>query len=148
MLQSTQGGVWISNSTQENAVASFACGMDYVDRGYCPPKTCRDGTWSPSQQCDCEKITTTMSSSVQITHSTTTTLTDNFALLKSISSAVQMMWLTVGGGVAIIMIVVLVTACVICSKMRYFTSLSCTSPMIGFSFLVNMYKGWLLPLGY
>ncbi|XP_048752938.2 protein mesh-like [Ostrea edulis] len=118
VLQSTQGGVWISNSTQENAVASFACGMDYEEGAHCLRKTCRGGTWSPSQQCECEKITTTMSSSVQITHSTTTTLTDNSALLKSISGAVQMMWLTVGGGVAIIMIVVLVTACVICSKMR------------------------------
>lgn len=127
MLRSTEGGVWQSNSTLENAKAVFICGMGYRRKNPCIPTICKHGTWSNFQPCFCEKILRlTPSSTLQPTHTATPVLNDNSDLLKSISSKVQMMWFTIGGGVIIIIIITLIASFVLCFKFRYLKLLHCT----------------------
>ncbi|XP_048752954.2 protein mesh-like isoform X2 [Ostrea edulis] len=119
MLRSTEGGVWQSNSTLENAKAVFICGMGYRRKNPCIPTICKNGTWSNFHPCFCEKILRlTPSSTLQPTHTATPVLNDNSDLLKSISSKVQMMWFTIGGGVIIIIIITLIASFVLCFKFR------------------------------
>ncbi|XP_062581787.1 uncharacterized protein LOC134243551 [Saccostrea cucullata] len=67
VLQSVNGGSWLSNSTIENATATFYCLENYSMNGTCQPKTCINGTWTNIQMCSCEMSPTTAES----THRTT-----------------------------------------------------------------------------
>ncbi|XP_061188889.1 protein mesh-like [Saccostrea echinata] len=121
VLEFPEGGIWISNSTQENAIARFACGMGYLPIGYCQSRTCINGVWTHEQQCLCEKVTTTTPPS---THQMTMTSTpysrtkENAAMLQSVYDTVRVMWYTVGGGTVVIIIIVFITSLLICFKMR------------------------------
>lgn len=123
ILSSTNNGVWVSNSTKENATARFRCNMGYRENSTCRPTTCKDGSWENFQPCTCTEIITVPPP--PSTHTVPTGRTpppatprDDSLLLRSISDKLQLMWITVGTGVFVVVIIALITALVLCSKFR------------------------------
>lgn len=122
-MSSTDHGVWVSNNTLENATARFRCNMGYRENNTCRPTICKNGNWENYQPCACMEIPT--EPPPPSTHTTPTggtpppaTPRDDSLLLRSISDKLQLMWITVGTGVFVV-IIALITALVLCSKFRY-----------------------------
>lgn len=123
ILSSTDHGVWVSNNTLENATARFYCNMGYRENSTCRPTICTNGRWENYQPCTCKEIPTVPPP--PSTHTTPTGRTpppatprDDSLLLRSISDKLQLMWISVGTGVFVVIIIALITALVLCSKFR------------------------------
>lgn len=108
----------------ENATARFYCNMGYRENSTCRPTICKNDRWENYQPCTCKEIPTVPPQ--PSTHTTPTGRTpppatprDDSLLLRSISDKLQLMWITVGTGVFVVVIIALITALVLCSKFRY-----------------------------